>query len=321
MTSTSCVAAALWFWGPDGAEHHLLAFMTVVLFCARFGGFLVGLATTATSLLLSSYLFMEPIYSLRVDSLRDWSWLGLAAVQGVAVSWLFGRHRALRAEHESTVASLRQAQTAAKRSEESLRAIQADLLRMRHTIARSVAPSLATLSDPDEGRTVARIGRFLEAVEQYGTGGPRQGVRHIRFAKVLARVAAELDGDEGKLRNRLQHPPVLPVVAVRESDLRCVLRETLSNAFRVSPEDAPVRIECTQQGDFWRFTVSDSGPGMIPLVSSRVFTLFGDSEGSDAGHAGLAIARRTVQVYGGDMRLTSIPGGGTTVYFTLPAKN
>jgi CheY-like chemotaxis protein len=71
----------------------------------------------------------------------------------------------------------------------------------------------------------------------------------------------------------------------------------------------------------YRFEVSDTGPGLTPEDRAVVFEAFRQGvRGAQAGGAGLglSIARRYVELMGGELSVASSPGQGATFAFTLP---
>ena len=73
-----------------------------------------------------------------------------------------------------------------------------------------------------------------------------------------------------------------------------------------------------EDAEFWKFSISDNGIG-IPLKHQvSIFEMFHklDNNTNSAG-VGLALAKKIVLLYNGDISLTSEEGKGTTFYFTL----
>jgi PAS domain S-box-containing protein len=106
-----------------------------------------------------------------------------------------------------------------------------------------------------------------------------------------------------------------------ESLLRHILTNLLSNAVKYSEPGTPVEFLAGRVGAEAVFTVRDHGIG-IPLEDQpRIFNSF--SRGRNVGERpgtglGLVIVQRCVQLHGGDIRLESTPGQGTTMVVRLP---
>jgi signal transduction histidine kinase len=82
-----------------------------------------------------------------------------------------------------------------------------------------------------------------------------------------------------------------------------------------------VKVGCVEQGDFWKFYVSDNGPGIEQKYFKKIFGIFqtlpNNGEPDTAG-IGLAIVKKIVELYGGKIWVESQPGSGSTFYFTFP---
>jgi signal transduction histidine kinase len=101
-----------------------------------------------------------------------------------------------------------------------------------------------------------------------------------------------------------------------------VFQSLLSNAvtFMNKPKGL-IKVGCVEQGEFWRFYVSDNGPGIEQKYFERIFRIFQtlprNDEPETAG-IGLAVAKKIVELYGGKIWLESEVGKGTTFFFTFP---
>ncbi len=118
--------------------------------------------------------------------------------------------------------------------------------------------------------------------------------------------------------------PVSGVVYADPIRLRQILDNLISNAVKFSPPGSIIRVSAECDGDWWKFAVSDQGPGISPEERSRLFEVFSRLSAKPTGGEksvglGLAITRKVVIAHGGTIDVTSTPGEGATFWFTLPA--
>jgi signal transduction histidine kinase len=105
--------------------------------------------------------------------------------------------------------------------------------------------------------------------------------------------------------------------------LRQVLNNLLSNAVKFT-ESGYIRFGYKLlSSDILEFFVEDTGIGMSPDQQKVVFERFGRAEYGNKRQyegtgLGLAISRSLVQLMGGEIRVESNEGTGTTFYFTIP---
>ena len=114
---------------------------------------------------------------------------------------------------------------------------------------------------------------------------------------------------------------LLPVVRCRRTAVTEVFSCLLKSALRqIDQVQGVIRIRCEEEGQFWKLTVSDSGPGIVPQGGQDLFRLFHatpNSHWEDFGTT-LAMAKRSVEACGGRIWVEAGAGGGTHVHFTLP---
>jgi signal transduction histidine kinase len=94
--------------------------------------------------------------------------------------------------------------------------------------------------------------------------------------------------------------------------LAVVLRNVVDNAVKYTTRGS-VRVEASVSGPDMEIRVTDTGKGMTPVV--RASLLSGDNEGN-----GYRFIRDFTGHLGGDVRIKSAPGVGTTVTIVLPLK-
>jgi PAS domain S-box-containing protein len=148
---------------------------------------------------------------------------------------------------------------------------------------------------------------------------PRDAVDHV---VQLLRVQANEKGLDFHSRVAPEIPPLLSGDARR---LRQVLTNLCANAIKFT-ERGEVRLEAAleSQGDgkaTVRFTVTDTGIGIPPDQSSRIFAPFTQADASTTRKyggtgLGLAICKQLVEMMGGTIGVNSREGQGSTFWFT-----
>jgi signal transduction histidine kinase len=109
-----------------------------------------------------------------------------------------------------------------------------------------------------------------------------------------------------------------PLVLVDPLRIREVLINLMSNALRHTPAGGSVTIAIRAESNRVVVQVADTGKGMTPEETSKVFERFYKGPQSRGSGLGLTIARNLVIAHHGEIRCDSRPGTGTTFTFTLP---
>lgn len=121
-------------------------------------------------------------------------------------------------------------------------------------------------------------------------------------------------------------PKVPEAVLLDGGRLRQVLVNLIGNAVKFTPEgEVVVRVECDTRTEPPRLQVRvrDTGIGIDPKAQFELFEPFVQADsGTTRRHGGsglgLSISRHLVRMMGGDIRLESVLGGGSTFSFELP---
>lgn len=127
-----------------------------------------------------------------------------------------------------------------------------------------------------------------------------------------------------KQSDNLQNAMLPLVVQGDPGRLDQIFSNLVTNALHHTPAGGAVTLAAKRQGDHVEFTVNDTGCGITPDELPFVFDRFwkGDrarthTAGTGSG-LGLAIARQLVEAHGGEIRVESVVGKGTSFTVTLP---
>jgi signal transduction histidine kinase len=113
----------------------------------------------------------------------------------------------------------------------------------------------------------------------------------------------------------------LPRVRADAERLRQVVSNLIDNAVKYSPAGEPVEVSVAQRNGALVVSVSDRGPGIRPEDQRLIFEKFGrvaDGGSKPGTGLGLFIARSIAEAHGGELRVSSAPGRGSTFSVTLP---
>lgn len=116
----------------------------------------------------------------------------------------------------------------------------------------------------------------------------------------------------------------LPLVMADSHRIRQVVTNLVSNALKFT-EKGGITIRCTllERFDMLNISVCDTGIGISPAALDYIFEAFRQADGSTTRRfggtgLGLTIARKLIELQGGEVSVESIVGQGSTFSFTLP---
>lgn len=138
--------------------------------------------------------------------------------------------------------------------------------------------------------------------------------------EVIDSLGAAFQSQEVELEAELD--PSLPQILADRTRIGHVFANLLMNSLRYTPAGGRVRIGAQARGAFIEFAVTDTGCGIPREFLHRVFEKFyrvPGQAGSSGSGLGLCIAKDIIEAHGGQIRIDSTAGAGTTVAFTLQA--
>ncbi|HEY0332626.1 MAG TPA: two-component system sensor histidine kinase CreC [Stenotrophomonas sp.] len=161
----------------------------------------------------------------------------------------------------------------------------------------------------------------LAEVEQHGWLHKREPVD---VAALLAQVASAAEVTARTRGVQLQVDVAMGLEALAGDPflLRQAVGNLLDNALAFSPPGGTVALSAHLEGNQWRLTVQDQGPGLPDYAKDRVFERFYSLPRPDGGPRssglGLPFVREVARLHGGYAQLENQPGGGARAVLSLP---
>ncbi len=119
-------------------------------------------------------------------------------------------------------------------------------------------------------------------------------------------VAMDVDGE-------------VPPFVCDEQLVRQAIINLVSNALQADERRGPVRVTVADRGAAVTIRVADDGRGVPQELRDRIFTPFFSTRPTGTG-LGLAVVQRSAETHGGEIAVTTTPGGGATFELRLPRR-
>jgi len=132
-------------------------------------------------------------------------------------------------------------------------------------------------------------------------------------------------------RNDMNIPKAFTILISSEDELKItadigrieqVLTNLISNAVKYAEESKVIRITIKKTGTEAKVSVIDKGPGIpsekIPFLFNRYYQVETDGNRSSGLGIGLYICSEIIKKHNGKIGLDTMPGKGSTFWFTLP---
>ena len=153
--------------------------------------------------------------------------------------------------------------------------------------------------------------------------GKAAPVRAPVATSVLVRDASEplrRQAEAAGIHFTIDAPAALPSVSVDRRQIERVVTNLVTNAIRVTPSHGSITVSAAQRDGDVSISVSDTGIGIPRDYLTKIFEPFVQVPGASSGGTGLglAISRTIVEAHGGELRVDSEPGQGSTFTFTVP---
>ncbi|MGW8315783.1 MAG: sensor histidine kinase [Bacteroidales bacterium] len=162
--------------------------------------------------------------------------------------------------------------------------------------------------------------RFVESYRQL-TRMPDPEKRSFSVRKLMdnIRILAQSFPNAEKTVLICETEPGDLALLADEKQISQVMVNLVKNAFQATEEMEKARVSITSGLDrngHPRITVSDNGPGIPDDIMDKIFIPFFTTKEKGSG-IGLSLSRQIMQMHGGSLKITSVPGKQTSVVLSF----
>jgi two-component system sensor kinase FixL len=182
----------------------------------------------------------------------------------------------------------------------------------------------------DEGKTqmnlllsrVDRMHNLIEGILQYSRIGRAE--EHISPVNLNERIPEVIDMISAPKNISITIENELPTIKCEPTRISQIFQNLLSNAVKyMDKPEGVIKVVCVEEDGFWKFSVSDNGPGIEEKYFEKIFKIFQTLAPKDEYEStgiGLTVVKKIVEMYGGRIWVESEIGKGSTFLFTLSKK-
>jgi len=231
--------------------------------------------------------------------------------------------------NKDLASAVRELQRANKELQEFAHIAAHDLktpLRAIGTIADCISTDYSDKFD-DQGKEQVRLlvgktrqmSALVDDVLQYSRlGRDNHKRRPIKLNAILSQIISETPPPENieiVIENNL------PTIMCEKTQILQVFQNLLCNAIKhMDKPKGQIRVGCVEEDNFWKFSVTDNGPGIDKRHFEKIFKMFqtlSPRADVDSTGIGLSIVRKIAELNGGNAWVESEVGKGSTFFFTL----
>lgn len=166
---------------------------------------------------------------------------------------------------------------------------------------------------------VHKIHNLIDAILEYSrVGRIKEESRRVNLNDVVTEVIELLQPIENI---QIEIANQLPVIKFEKTRIEQVFQNLLSNAIKfIDKPQGKITIACTEKNGYWLISITDNGPGIEKQHFERIFKIFQkltDHKNPNSTGIGLAIVKKIIEMYGGEVWVESELGVGSTFFFTL----
>ncbi len=167
-----------------------------------------------------------------------------------------------------------------------------------------------------------RMKKLIHDLLEYSrVGSIHDSISEIDLNEVLSTVKNIYRARLEETKGSLDIKPMPGIIKAVKPQIQQVFQNLVGNALKYRNSNPPViEMGCKDVNDRWEFYVKDNGIGIEPKFFDKIFIVFqrlhGTGEYSGTG-IGLSICKKIINRHGGNIWVESVPGEGSTFYFTI----
>ncbi len=167
-----------------------------------------------------------------------------------------------------------------------------------------------------------RMHNLIDGILQYSrVGRVKEEQAPVDLSKLVPEITDMVNPPEN-IKVEIENE--LPTLLGEQTRITQVFQNLLSNAVKyMDKPEGKIKIGCVRDNGFWKFSVTDNGPGIEKKNFEKIFQIFQTLAPRDQYEStgiGLTVVKKIVELYGGKIWVESEVGSGSTFFFTLPAQ-
>jgi light-regulated signal transduction histidine kinase (bacteriophytochrome) len=167
----------------------------------------------------------------------------------------------------------------------------------------------------------ARMKALIEGLLAYSRVGQDEKLEAVDTGGVLQQVLANLSLALSESRAEVSFES-LPSLVFAKGEFDRLIQNLIGNAIKYRGKATPkIQVNAERQLGAWIFRIVDNGMGFEPKYADKIFGIFErlhTSEEHLGAGIGLASAKKIVERRGGWIWVDSVPGEGSTFFFSVP---
>jgi PAS domain S-box-containing protein len=165
-----------------------------------------------------------------------------------------------------------------------------------------------------------RADKLVDSILRYSNAGhDKEEHEQVDLNAVLPELIHEIKPPENI---EISIEEKLPILMCKKTHISQIFQNLISNAIKyMDKEKGQIKVECIEDGDFWKFSITDNGLGIDHKYYKKIFKIFqtlSPSDETESTGIGLSVAKKLVKLNGGRIWVESNSGEGSTFFFTLP---